>query len=90
VFWGSFYPGLEGFEEVKDPNPDIFRMYLPDIAAFTEENFKPGETIICTGKIKHVGSTYTDQFDYLKSLVAPERVKELKLTLAAPNWYHLR
>ena len=53
-------------KEVEHPDPDIFRMYIPDIAAFTEEGYKPGETVICTGKIKHVGSTYTDQFDYLK------------------------
>jgi methionine synthase II (cobalamin-independent) len=63
---------------------------IPDIAAFTEEGYKPGETVICTGKIKHVGSTYTDSFDYLKSLVPESKHKDLKLTLAAPNWYHLR
>lgn len=55
-----------------------------------QAGYKPGETVICTGKIKHVGSTYTDQFDYLKSLVPEEKTKNLKLTLAAPNWYHLR
>jgi hypothetical protein len=77
-------------KEVEHPDPDIFRMYIPDIAAFTEEGYKPGETVICTGKIKHVGSTYTDQFDYLKSLVPESKHKDLKLTLAAPNWYHLR
>jgi methionine synthase II (cobalamin-independent) len=37
-----------------------------------------------------MGSTYTDQFDYLKSLVPESKHKDLKLTLAAPNWYHLR
>ncbi|KAL2008262.1 hypothetical protein VTN00DRAFT_8244 [Thermoascus crustaceus] len=90
MFWGSFFPGLEGFEEVAHPDPEIFRMYIPDIAAFTEAGYKPGETVICTGKIKHVGSTYVDQFKYLASLVPPEQVKNLKITLAAPNWYHLR
>ncbi|KAK5947056.1 hypothetical protein PMZ80_001202 [Knufia obscura] len=90
MFWGSFWPGLEGMKEVAEPDPSIFRMYIPDIAAFTEAGYKPGETVICTGKIKHVGSTYTDQFDYLKSLVPEEKTKNLKLTLAAPNWYHLR
>ena len=90
MFWGTFYPGLDGFEEVKDPDPSIFRVYLPDIAAFTEENFKPGESVLCTGKIKHVGSTYIAQWEYLKKLVGPEKIKECKLTLAAPNWYHLR
>ena len=90
MFWGSFWPGLEGMTEVAEPDPDIFRMYIPDIAAFTEAGYKPGETVICTGKIKHNGSTYTDQFDYLKSLVPEDKVGDLKLTLAAPNWYHLR
>lgn len=77
-------------KEITNPDPDLFRMYMPDIAAFTESGYKPGESVICVGKIKHVGSTYTDQFDYLKSLVKPEHVKNLKLTIAAPNWYHLR
>lgn len=90
MFWGSFWPGLEGYEEIKTPDADIFRRYLPDIAAFEEDNFKPGESMLCTGKIRHVGSTYIKQFEYLKSLVPPERQHELKLTLAAPNWYHLR
>ena len=90
MFWGSFWPGLEGMTEVAEPDADIFRMYIPDIAAFTEAGYKPGETVICTGKIKHKGSTYTDQFDYLKSCVPAEKAGELKLTLAAPNWYHLR
>ena len=90
MFWGTFWPGLEGMTEINNPDADIFRMYVPDIAAFTEEGYKPGETVLCTGKIKHVGSTYTDQFDYLKTLVPKDRQKELKLTLAAPNWYHLR
>lgn len=90
MFWGSFWPGLEGMTEIATPDADLFRMYIPDIAAFTEEGYKPGETVLCTGKIKHKGSTYTDQFDYLKGLVPEEKWKDLKLTLAAPNWYHLR
>ncbi|RYP14751.1 hypothetical protein DL765_006166 [Monosporascus sp. GIB2] len=89
-FWGTFFPNLEGFEEIQNPSWDMFRMYVPDIAAFTESGHKPGESIVCTGKIKHVGSSYLPDWKYLKSLVPPERVKELKITLAAPEWYHLR
>ncbi|RYP45851.1 hypothetical protein DL768_007847 [Monosporascus sp. mg162] len=89
-FWGTFFPNLEGFEEIQNPSWDLFRMYVPDIAAFTESGHKPGETIVCTGKIKHVGSSYLPDWKYLKNLVPPERVKELKITLAAPEWYHLR
>lgn len=74
MFWGSFWPGLEGMTEIETPDPDLFRIYIPDIAAFTEEGYKPGETVLCTGKIKYKGSTYTDQFDYLKSLVPKEKV----------------
>lgn len=65
-------------------------MYVPDIAAFTESGHKPGETVLCTGKIKHVGSTYVDQWNYLKNLLPREKQHEAKLTMAAPNWYHLR
>jgi len=90
MFWGTFFPGLDGFDEVQNPDINIFRMYVPDIAAFTESGHKPGETVICTGKIKHVGSTYVDQWNYLKNLLPKEKQHEAKLTLAAPNWYHLR
>ncbi|KAB8232740.1 cobalamin-independent methionine synthase II family protein [Aspergillus alliaceus] len=90
MFWGSFFPGLHGFEEVKDIDADVFRPYAPDVAAFLEAGHKPGESVICTGKIKHVGSTYVDEFKYLASVVPPEEVKNLKITLASPSWYHLR
>ncbi|KAI8630037.1 5-methyltetrahydropteroyltriglutamate-homocysteine methyltransferase [Xylariaceae sp. FL1651] len=89
-FWGTFFPNLEGFEEITAPDWGMFRMYVPDIAAFTESGHKPGESIVCTGKIKHVGSSYLSDWNYLKNLVPAERVKELKITLAAPEWYHLR
>ena len=53
-------------------------------------NHKPGESIICTGKIKHVGSTYLREWNFTKSLIPAEKVKDMKLTLPAPEWYHLR
>lgn len=34
-FWGTFFPNLEGFEEIK-PDWDMFRLYVPDTAAFSE------------------------------------------------------
>ncbi len=48
-----------------------------------EKGYKPGESVICTGKIKHVGSTYLEQWNYLKSVVPKEMVPNCKLTLAA-------
>ncbi|KAK2747996.1 hypothetical protein FQN57_001587 [Myotisia sp. PD_48] len=90
MFWGSFFAGLQGMTEIQSPSADIFREYVPDIAAFMETNHKPPESVICTGKIKHIGSTYVDQFNFLKTLISPDQVKNLKLTMAVPNWYHLR
>ncbi|EKG20409.1 hypothetical protein MPH_02335 [Macrophomina phaseolina MS6] len=91
MFWGTFFPGLEGMKQVQNPSIDMFRTYVPDMAAFLETNHVPGETVVCTGKIKHTGkSTYVDQVEYLKTLVPKERWGNIKLTLAAPNWYHLR
>ncbi|GAB7347508.1 hypothetical protein MBLNU459_g4410t1 [Dothideomycetes sp. NU459] len=91
MFWGTFFPSLNGMKEVYGPDPDIFRPYAPDIAAFLEEEHVPGETVICTGKISHTGkSSYIDQFEYMKTLVPKEQWGNIKLTLAAPNWYHFR
>lgn len=87
---GTFFPGLQGFEEVQNPPLDSFRRYVPDIDAFLEEGHKPCESIYCTGPIKHIGSTYLAQWNYLKSLLPASKIPEAKITLAAPNWYHLR
>ncbi|KAJ2892750.1 uncharacterized protein MKZ38_009419 [Zalerion maritima] len=89
-FWGSFFPNLEGFDEILSPEWTMFRTYVPDTAAFLEADHKPGESIVCTGKIKHVGSAYIPEWNFLKTLLTPEQVKEAKLTLPAPEWYHLR
>ncbi|KAF2838306.1 5-methyltetrahydropteroyltriglutamate-homocysteine methyltransferase [Patellaria atrata CBS 101060] len=91
MFWGTFFPNLDGMEEIKNPSFDMFRVYVPDMAPFYEEMDHPPESVICVGKIKHTGqSTYIDQFEYLKTLIPEERWGDIKLTLAAPEWYHLR
>ncbi|KAL7270909.1 hypothetical protein RUND412_006372 [Rhizina undulata] len=91
MFYDGFFDHLEGFTYVEEPPIEIFKvLYVPDIAAFTAKNTKPAATTLCTGKIKHVKSGYLPQFEALKALVAPEEVKNIKLTLAAPEWFHLR
>ncbi|KAL9039314.1 MAG: hypothetical protein Q9214_004930, partial [Letrouitia sp. 1 TL-2023] len=84
------YRRHNGFETVKNPDVDLFRPYMPDISAFLEAGHGPVDSVFCVGKIKHVDSTYVDQWNFLKSLVPEERLGECKLTLAAPNWYHMR
>ncbi|KAK7181136.1 hypothetical protein DPSP01_010592 [Paraphaeosphaeria sporulosa] len=91
MFWGTFWPALDGMEEIQNPPIETFRMYVPDIAAFMETGHKPGESVYCTGKIRHTGeSTYVGQVEYLKSVLPQDKWGGMKLTLAAPNWYHLR
>ncbi|KAL4073167.1 hypothetical protein V8B97DRAFT_2033573 [Scleroderma yunnanense] len=89
-FYDGFFDHLEGFEVVYDPPLDIFKLYVPDIRAFVVKNTKPANTVLCTGKIKHVKSGYLPQLEALKALVRPEEVRNIKLTLAAPEWFHLR
>ncbi|KAH8787386.1 hypothetical protein F5882DRAFT_325923 [Hyaloscypha sp. PMI_1271] len=91
VFWGTFFEELEGMTEIRNPSMDLFRPYVPDIAGFIEKGHKPGQSCICTGKIRHKGkSTLIRQFEYLKTLIPEERWGEIKLTMIAPPWYHLR
>lgn len=34
-FWGTFFPALEGMDEIENPPLDMFRLYVPDLAAFS-------------------------------------------------------
>ncbi|OQU95649.1 Cobalamin-independent synthase, Catalytic domain-containing protein [Cladophialophora immunda] len=93
MFWGTFWPNLEGMKEVVGPDPEIFRPYVPDVAAFLEKNHKPGEAVICVGKIKHspaASKAHIEQLHYLQNLLPKEEHGNIKLTIPAPNWYHLR
>ena len=91
MFWGTFFESLKGMKEIQKPPLDIFREYMPDIAAFTESNELPGETFICDAKIQHPGqSANIGQFEYVKTLVPQDRWGDIKMTLPAPEWYHMR
>ena len=82
MFWGTFFPTLNGMEEIYGPEAKIFREYVPDIAAFLEAEKVPGESVICTGKISHTGkSSYIGQFEYLKSITPKEKHGDIKMTL---------
>jgi len=122
MFWGEFFPSLNGMSVTKDVNIDMFRTYVPgelspaecntvanmrgkadikprftilrenaDIAAFMETNENPDETVICTSKISHSGtSPFLPELKYLQSITPKEDHHKLKLTMPAPEWYHLR
>jgi methionine synthase II (cobalamin-independent) len=37
-FWGTFFPALQGMEEIANPPLEIFRLYVPDLAAFSKSS----------------------------------------------------
>ena len=88
---GTFFPNLNGMKEIHNPPLSIFRTYMPDIAAFVEDKAKPGESVICDGPISHNGkSANLPQFEYMKSILPKEHWGFIKMTLPAPEWYHMR
>ncbi|GAA5929561.1 uncharacterized protein JCM15063_004186 [Sporobolomyces koalae] len=91
MFWDGFHNNLDGMVVVPNPKKELFKLYVPDVKAFFESHAeKPGDTMICTGKLVRNKPMYRPEFEYLKSIVQPDEVKNVKLTLAAPEWYHLR
>jgi len=89
MFYDGFFDNLEGYEEVKNPPVEIFKMYVPDVKAFLMQGIVPAGTSLCTGKIKHPGkSEYVRQYNYLKEKLQPGQTA--KMALAAPEWFHLR
>ena len=91
MFWGTFFPNLKGMKEVKSPPLSMYRTYHPSVGAYLEASLKPGETVVCDGKVSHPGrSDNVDQFEYLKKVVPKERWGDVKLTIPAPEWYHFR
>ncbi|KAJ0418327.1 hypothetical protein BJY00DRAFT_315053 [Aspergillus carlsbadensis] len=93
MFWGTFWSNLDGMKEIFGPDPGIFRPYVPDVAAFLEKNYKPAEAVVCTGKIKYnpaASKAHIEQVQYLQGLLPKEKHGNIKLTIPAPTWYHLR
>ncbi|GAA6054371.1 hypothetical protein JCM3770_003342 [Rhodotorula araucariae] len=91
MFWDGFHNNLQGMEVIQNPGRELFKMYVPDIKAFFESHAsRPGDTMVCTGKLVRNKPMYRPEFEYVASLVKPEEVKNVKITLAAPEWYHLR
>ncbi|EJU05315.1 UROD/MetE-like protein [Dacryopinax primogenitus] len=89
-FYDGFFDRLDGMVSVQNADPEIFMDYVPDVKAFKIKDFKGGQTYICTGKIRRTQPLYVPSFTALANMVAPEEVKNIKLTVAAPEWYHLR
>ncbi|GAA5977421.1 hypothetical protein JCM5350_004683 [Sporobolomyces pararoseus] len=91
MFFDGFHNNLDGMVVIPEPTRDLFRFYVPDVKGFFESHAeKPAATMVCKSKLKRTKPMYRPEFEYTASLVPPELVKSVKLTLAAPQWFHLR
>ena len=68
----------------------MFMDYVPDVSAFKKLSFKNAASYICTGKMSRARPFYVPQFTALKALTDPSEHARLKITMCAPEWYHLR
>ncbi|KAI5480376.1 5-methyltetrahydropteroyltriglutamate-homocysteine S-methyltransferase [Pseudohyphozyma bogoriensis] len=91
MFFDGFFDNLDGMTTIENPSREIFNMYVPDIKAFFESHAeKAAATMVCTGKLERTKQMYRPEFEYLASILPADEVKNAKMTLAAPEWYHLR
>ncbi|KAI0037184.1 UROD/MetE-like protein [Vararia minispora EC-137] len=90
MFFDGVFNNLDGFEHIPDVPLERFMDYVPDTAGFKELNFKKADSYMCKSKIKRTKSFYRAEFEYTKSLLPSEKHKDIKLTICAPEWFHLR
>ncbi|KAL5534368.1 hypothetical protein ACEPAG_830 [Sanghuangporus baumii] len=90
MFFDSVFDNLEGMKYIPEVPLHMLMDYVPDVAAFKKLNFHGGDSYVCESKLKRTKPFYIDQFQALKASTKPEEHKSLKLTMCAPEWYHLR
>ncbi|CAL1695628.1 unnamed protein product [Somion occarium] len=90
AFYDGMFDKLEGMTFVPDKPLSTCKSYLPYIQVYRAMGFDVIPSVYCTGKIKRTEGVYTADFEYLRSLVAPEEVKQLKITICSPIWLHIR
>ncbi|CCM03870.1 uncharacterized protein FIBRA_06021 [Fibroporia radiculosa] len=90
MFYDGVFDNLEGTNYIPVVPLDWFMDYVPDIDAFKQHNFKGAASYLCESKLKRTKPFYVGQFEALKALTEPEEHKNLKITMCAPEWFHLR
>ncbi|KAK4700311.1 5-methyltetrahydropteroyltriglutamate--homocysteine methyltransferase, partial [Phenoliferia sp. Uapishka_3] len=91
MFFDGFFDNLDGMVTIKNPSKELFNMWVPDIKAFFDSPAaKPAETTLCQSKLVRNKPMYRPQFEFLASTLPMEEIKDAKMTLCAPEWFHLR
>jgi len=91
MFYDGVFDNLEqGFEYIPEVPLEWFMDYVPDVLAFKKLAFKNAASYLCKAKIKRTKPFYVSQIEKLKKFIDPSEVKNVKLTVCAPEWFHLR
>ncbi|KAH6917497.1 hypothetical protein BKA70DRAFT_1418238 [Coprinopsis sp. MPI-PUGE-AT-0042] len=89
-FFENVFDRLEGMTFIPNRQITTFKPYIPHQRMMYDSGIHEAPTIYCTGKIKRTRSFYVDEFKYISSVVAPEEVQRIKLTICSPSWFHQR
>ncbi|KAL8286862.1 hypothetical protein RQP46_003868 [Phenoliferia psychrophenolica] len=91
MFFDGFFDNLDGMVTIQNPPKEFFNLWVPDIKAFFDSPAaKPAETTLCRSKLVRTKPMYRPEFEFLKSCMPADEVKNAKMTLCAPEWFHLR
>jgi len=90
AFYEGMFEKLGGMEIIPNRPLATFKSYIPYVAIFHAMGLKEYGSIYCKDKIRRIQGVHTEDFKFLKSLVAPQEVKHTKVTICGPTWMHLR
>ncbi|PIL23210.1 hypothetical protein GSI_14519 [Ganoderma sinense ZZ0214-1] len=82
LFYEGAFERLGGMKPVRTPPEDWFQ-------SFNFVKTLPS-TLITVDKLSRVKPLYGDDFDFVKSVLGPENISKLKVTMCAPEWLHFR
>ncbi|KAI0116766.1 UROD/MetE-like protein [Daldinia grandis] len=94
-FWGLFWDEIEGTIRLQDADASMFRLYHPDVVSLIETGRKvmPGESVIAGSKLSHNPAKAVSNLSELQEVQAFVPKSEwgnIKLTMIAPSWFHMR
>ncbi|KAH7107354.1 UROD/MetE-like protein [Auriculariales sp. MPI-PUGE-AT-0066] len=106
MFFDGFFDNLGGISFDPELSLDKFMEYVPVTRTYRLLGYKGLPSYLCTGKITRTQPLYLAQFEALKGFVKPEvhsmetiqrdlipssqEIPNLKLTVCAPEYFHLR
>ncbi|KAI0173052.1 UROD/MetE-like protein [Hypoxylon sp. FL1284] len=94
-FWGLLWDEIEGTIRLQDADASMFRLYHPDVVSLIEKGRKvmPGESVIAGSKLSHNPSkslSNLSELQLVQSFVPKSNWGNIKLTMIAPSWFHMR